>query len=136
MTQDPFARLAAHLPQTMGSLRLEGLNSMLRLYRYSPSQRFPPHMDHCYRPADTRITLHTVLAFNDDFEGGETRSSEQLDSTVQPKPGHRRRDACQMVSSRLERAILQRGVWSPSFSSSWTATSGISRVASASPRAH
>jgi hypothetical protein len=27
------------------------------------------------------------LYFNDDFEGGETRFMEQLDSTVVPKPG-------------------------------------------------
>jgi len=88
MTHDLFTRLAAHLPATMGSLRLEGLNSMLRLYRYVQGQRFPPHMDHWYRPDDTRITLHTVLVyFNDDFEGGETRFIEQLEQTVRPKPG-------------------------------------------------
>lgn len=83
-----FARLEEHLPRTMGDLTLEGLNSMLRMYRYSPGQRFPPHMDHWYRPDDTRITLHTVLVyFNDDFEGGETGFLEQLDTIVSPRTG-------------------------------------------------
>lgn len=85
---DLFARLRAHLPQKMGALHLVGLNERLWMYRYQAGQRFSPHMDHWYRPNDTEVTLHTVLAyFNDGFEGGETRFLEQLDDVVIPKPG-------------------------------------------------
>ena len=66
-----FRRLRPHLPEQIGQFKLFGLNERLRLYRYAPGQRFIEHMDHWYRPAPNRITLHTVLAyFNDDFEGG------------------------------------------------------------------
>ena len=45
-------------------------------------------MDHWYRPSSFQITLHTVLVyFNDDFEGGETRFSEQLDRVITPQRG-------------------------------------------------
>ena len=88
LANELFARLRPHLPEKMGSLRLLRLNDRLRFYRYKPGQRFPPHMDHWYRPSDEAITLHTVLAyFNDDFEGGETRFHEQLEETVVPKKG-------------------------------------------------
>jgi len=83
-----FRRLGSHLPQTMGPLRLAGVNERLRFYRYRPGQRFEPHMDHWYQPNDRRITLHTLLVyFNDDFEGGETRFQEQLEEVVRPRPG-------------------------------------------------
>ena len=83
-----FRRLRPHLPETMGPLRLIGLNDRLRFYRYQPGQRFEPHMDHWYQPNDRQITLHTVLAyFNDDFEGGETRFQEQIDDIVRPRAG-------------------------------------------------
>jgi prolyl 4-hydroxylase len=83
-----FRRLRPHLPERMGPLRLLGLNDRLRFYRYSPGQRFDPHMDHWYRPNEYQITLHTVLAyFNDDFEGGETRFQEQLEQVVRPQRG-------------------------------------------------
>ncbi|MBO6934231.1 MAG: 2OG-Fe(II) oxygenase [Deltaproteobacteria bacterium] len=83
-----FERLRKHLPERLGELSLGGLNERLRMYRYAPGQRFAPHMDHWYRPTDTRITLLTVLVYlNDDFEGGETAFMEQLEETVHPKPG-------------------------------------------------
>lgn len=83
-----FRRLRPHLPERIGEFRLVGLNERLRLYRYSPGQRFAEHTDHWYRPAPNRITLHTVLVyFNDDFEGGATRFTEQLEATVTPAPG-------------------------------------------------
>jgi hypothetical protein len=94
MVDDPeraaelFRRLRPHLPEQIGAFRLFGLNERLRFYRYRPGQRFEPHMDHWYRPCETRITLHTVLVyFNDDFEGGETRFCEQLDQVVVPRAG-------------------------------------------------
>lgn len=88
MASELFRRLEPHLPQRMGELRIVGLNERLRFYRYAPGQRFLPHMDHWYRPAPNRITLHTVLVyFNGDFAGGETRFSEQLERTVVPSPG-------------------------------------------------
>jgi hypothetical protein len=83
-----FRRLRPHLPESMGALRLIGLNDHLRFYRYRASQRFDPHMDHWYRPNDRQITLHTVLVyFNDDFTGGQTQFQEQLDEVVAPRTG-------------------------------------------------
>lgn len=83
-----FDRLRPHLPETMGPLRVVGLNERLRMYRYRPGQRFEPHTDHWYQPSPHRITLYTVLVyFNDDFEGGETRFQEQLEGTVVPRRG-------------------------------------------------
>jgi prolyl 4-hydroxylase len=88
IANDLFHRLRPHLPDSMGPLRLVGLNSRLRFYRYQPGQRFLPHMDHWYLPSATQVTLHTVLAyFNDDFEGGETRFYEQVTETVVPQAG-------------------------------------------------
>ena len=94
MVDDPaaaaelFRRLRPQLPEQIGPFRLLGLNERLRYYRYRPGQQFTPHMDHWHRPCETQITLHTVLAyFNDDFEGGETRFSEQLDTVVVPRAG-------------------------------------------------
>jgi hypothetical protein len=83
-----FRRLRPHLPETMGDLRLIGLNDHLRFYRYRAGQRFDPHMDHWYRPNDRQITLHSILVyFNDDFTGGETQFQEQLDEVVVPRAG-------------------------------------------------
>jgi prolyl 4-hydroxylase len=83
-----FRRLKAHLPEAIGDFRLVGLNERLRYYRYAPGQEFPEHMDHWYRPSPTRITLHTLLVyFNEGFEGGETRFTEQLEQTIVPKTG-------------------------------------------------
>lgn len=88
IAKELFRRLRPHLPERMGDLRLARLNDRLRFYRYSPGQRFEPHMDHWYRPNDHEITLHTVLAyFNDDFDGGETAFHEQLEDVVVPKRG-------------------------------------------------
>lgn len=85
---DLFTRLQPHLPAQIGDFTLIGLNDRLRFYRYREGQQFAPHMDHWYRPSDTRITLHTVLVyFNADFEGGQTRFMEQLDACVVPEPG-------------------------------------------------
>lgn len=83
-----FQRLESHLPQRLGAFRLAGLNERLRFYRYAPTQRFLAHMDHWYRPSARRVTLLTVLVyFNDNFSGGETCFSEQLERTVVPSPG-------------------------------------------------
>lgn len=88
LASDLFRRLRPFLAESIGPLRVVGLNDRLRFYRYRPDQRFEPHMDHWYRPSERQITLHTVLAyFNDDFEGGETRFQEQIDRVLVPKPG-------------------------------------------------
>jgi len=72
----------------MGNFVLVGLNDRLRMYRYRSGQRFAPHMDHWYCPSDSQVTLHSVLVYlNADFEGGETRFTEQLEHTVVPKTG-------------------------------------------------
>jgi Rps23 Pro-64 3,4-dihydroxylase Tpa1-like proline 4-hydroxylase len=101
-----FRRLRPHLPEQVGQFKLVGLNERLRYYRYAPGQKFAPHMDHWYRPSPTRITLHTVLVyFNDNFEGGHTRFTEQLEETVHPSPGlvavfqHKvRHEGCEVLS--------------------------------------
>ena len=86
--QELFGRIRSSLPETIGELKLIGLNERLRFYRYREGQRFEPHMDHWYQPSPKRITLLTLLVYwNDDFEGGETRFAEQLDQTVRPAPG-------------------------------------------------
>ena len=83
-----FRRLRPHLPQTMGALRLVGLNERLRFYRYRQGQQFTPHMDHWYWAMETQVTPHTVLVyFNDDFQGGETRFIEPVDRLVVPRAG-------------------------------------------------
>ena len=88
LADDLFDRLRASLPPHIGPLRLHALNPRLRMYRYRPGQRFAPHMDHWYRADAYRITLLSVLAyFNDDFEGGESRFSEQIDRTIVPRRG-------------------------------------------------
>ena len=88
IASDLFSRLRPHLPETMGPLRLLGLNERLRMYRYRPGQRFDPHTDHWYQPSSHQITLYTVLVyFNESFEGGETRFQEHLDKTIVPSRG-------------------------------------------------
>lgn len=88
VAEDLFRRLRPQLPESMGSLRLVGLNPRLRMYRYAAGQRFAPHTDHWYCPSDRQITLHSVLVyFNDDFAGGETRFSEPLEQTIVPRRG-------------------------------------------------
>lgn len=88
LAADWFQRLQPHLPANMGELRLLRLNERLRFYRYRPGQRFAPHMDHWYQPDPLQISLHSVLLYlNDNFQGGETHFTEQLDERVQPKTG-------------------------------------------------
>nr|WP_315204865.1 2OG-Fe(II) oxygenase [uncultured Albidiferax sp.] len=83
-----FELLKPHLPTSIGSLRLVGLNDRLRLYRYRPGQRFTPHMDHWYQSSPTRISLLTALVYlNEDFKGGETRFMEQVESVITPTTG-------------------------------------------------
>ena len=86
--REMFHRLKYHLPDRMGNLCLLGLNERLRMYRYQVGQYFSPHMDHWYCPNDDRITLHTVIVYlNGDFDGGETRFSEELNEVIKPAPG-------------------------------------------------
>lgn len=45
-------------------------------------------MDHWYCPSDSQVTLHSVLVYiNADFEGRETRFTEQLEHTVVSQTG-------------------------------------------------
>ncbi|MCU0543405.1 MAG: 2OG-Fe(II) oxygenase [Oscillatoriaceae cyanobacterium Prado104] len=106
MAQELFNRLKCYLPDCMGNLHLVGLNDRLRMYRYQVGQRFHPHMDHWYRPNEHQITLHTVLVYlNGDFDGGETRFSEQLNQVIKPAAGlvaifqHKlRHEGCPVIS--------------------------------------
>ncbi len=88
MADDLFERLRPALPPSIGPLRLHALNPRLRMYRYLPGQRYAPHMDNWYRADAYHITLLSVVAyFNDDFEGGESRFSDQIDRTIVPRAG-------------------------------------------------
>ena len=88
ISADLFRRLRPRIPSRMGNFVLVGLNERLRMYRYRSGQRFAPHMDRGYCPNDSQVTLHSVLVYlNADFEGGETRFTEQLEHTVVPKTG-------------------------------------------------
>jgi prolyl 4-hydroxylase len=106
MAQELFHRLQYHLPDRMGNLCLLGLNNRLRMYRYQVGQSFSPHMDHWYRPNEEQITLHTVLLYlNGDFDGGETRFSEELTNVIKPTAGlvtifqHKlRHEGCPVIS--------------------------------------
>ena len=101
-----FTRLRAHVPATIGELVAYGLNERLRFYRYIAGQEFKEHMDHWYQPSPTEISLLSVLVyFNGDFEGGETRFTEQLEEVVVPAPGrvaifqHKiRHEGCRLVT--------------------------------------
>jgi len=85
---DLFNRLEPHVPRRIGDLEVCGLNERLRFYRYKAGQEFKEHMDHWYKPSPTEISLLTVLVyFNEGFEGGETRLTEQVEETVIPAPG-------------------------------------------------
>lgn len=87
-TTDLFSRLKSHLPAKIANLKLIGINERLRMYRYQKGQRFSPHTDHWYQPHTDRITLHSILVYlNDDFVGGETKFTEQIEKTVVPKTG-------------------------------------------------
>jgi prolyl 4-hydroxylase len=85
---DLLRRIRQELPERMGELRLHALNPRLRMYRYRTGQRFAPHMDHWHLPDARTVSLHTVLVyFNEDFDGGETRFSEQVDASIVPEAG-------------------------------------------------
>lgn len=103
-----FRRLRPHLPDRLGAFTPVAINERLRFYRYRPSQRFLPHMDHWHRPSDDRITLHSVLVYlNDDFDGGETRFLEPLADLIAPSPG-----LCAIFQHKLrhEGVEVRRGV--------------------------
>jgi prolyl 4-hydroxylase len=88
LAADLLRRIRQELPERMGELRLHGLNPRLRMYRYRAGQRFAPHMDHWYQPDPRTVSLHTVLVyFNEDFDGGETRFTEQVDTSIVPEAG-------------------------------------------------
>ncbi len=107
-SQTLFHRLRPSLPTEIEKYKLYGLNERLRMYRYRAGQKFEPHMDHWYQPNESQISLHSVLVyFNDDFEGGETRFSEQIEETVIPKPG---RVAIFQHKIRHEGCIVRSGV--------------------------
>lgn len=101
-----FNRIKDRLPNKIGEFELLSINERFRFYRYKPGQSFTPHMDHWYQANDTDISLLTVLVyFNDDFTGGQTRFSEQIEEVVEPVPGrvavfqHKlRHEGCKVIS--------------------------------------
>ncbi|KAJ7705603.1 hypothetical protein B0H17DRAFT_1038398 [Mycena rosella] len=106
-----YARVVAHLPQTVHGGAVKGINARFRLYRYRPGALYRPHIDGAWpasaldetgaAPAyvyDADPTVYSRLTFliylNDDFAGGCTTfflpSAEQgvLEARpVQPRAG-------------------------------------------------
>jgi len=85
LTELVWARIAPMIPQAWrvrdfdgyaradGEHEAVGLNERVRVYRYTPGQRFRPHHDGFFRRNEREFSALTMLLYlNDDFEGGET----------------------------------------------------------------
>ncbi len=85
MTPHAFSRFAR------GPHIATGLNERFRWYRYTPGQRFAPHVDSVFqRPAPSQeVSMLTALLFlNDGFDGGGTKLwLDGSTHTVTPKTG-------------------------------------------------
>src|SRR4029079_17676690 len=69
---------------------MNGLNSRLKVYKYSPNQHFRPHYDGIFMDTQTgeesRCTFLVYL--NEDYVGGETQFHVHGDRIkIQPKEG-------------------------------------------------
>jgi hypothetical protein len=81
-----FAKAAEFLPQGQENYKLMNFNEMIRIYKYSPGQRFKMHRDGSYIRNENEKSFYTFMIYlNDDFEGGETEFENLF--TVAPKKG-------------------------------------------------
>lgn len=83
---DPiFNRVKDHLPQSVGTGPLSGLNARLRFYKYSKGAEYRPHIDGSWPGSgivngeykfdahgDSWSGLTFLIYLNDDFKGGDT----------------------------------------------------------------
>ena len=61
------------VPSPLTAWRADGLNDLLRCYKYRPGERFGRHVDFSHKWDARRRTFLTVLCYlNDDFAGGKT----------------------------------------------------------------
>lgn len=73
IASDLFDKLKIHLPISMNSKQLVGLNERIRFYKYSPGEFFARHRDEILELKDGRTSYLTLLIYlNDDFKGGNT----------------------------------------------------------------
>ena len=81
-----FTKAAEFLPQEQENYSLKNFNEMIRVYKYSPGQRFKMHRDGSYIRNENEKSFYTFMIYlNDDFEGGETEFENLF--TVAPKKG-------------------------------------------------
>ncbi|KFF22522.1 prolyl hydroxylase family protein [Chryseobacterium sp. JM1] len=86
LAEDLFRKAAKFLPQEHENYKLQNFNEMLRVYKYSPGQRFKMHRDGSYIRNEHEKSFYTFMIYlNDDFEGGETEFENLF--TVAPKKG-------------------------------------------------
>ncbi|MDP3274924.1 MAG: 2OG-Fe(II) oxygenase [Deltaproteobacteria bacterium] len=88
-----FERVQSSVPETMQAddfasgqrvtMRVVGVYSPLRVYRYEEGQKFGLHHDQSYEGPDNSHSLLTLMVYlNDDFEGGETDFPEEKQRVV------------------------------------------------------
>jgi hypothetical protein len=83
-----FGRVAASLPSPLAGMRPVGANERFRCYRYTPGQRFAPHMDGCFARSDREYSLLTLIVYlNEGFGGGATEFCN-YDCEAVPRTGH------------------------------------------------
>jgi hypothetical protein len=83
-----FGRVAASLPAQLAGMRPVGANERFRCYRYTPGQRFAPHMDGCFARSDSEYSLLTLIVYlNEGFGGGATEFCNYECKAV-PRTGH------------------------------------------------
>jgi len=87
-----FARVKHTLPKRFKNHTLVSLNERLRFLRYTPGQKFEPHMDGAYARDNGEMSQLTLqLYLNEGCEGGTTRFLHWEDETrhvdVVPRTG-------------------------------------------------
>lgn len=87
LAKDLFARIVAHVPDTLAERPVRGANLRFRGYRYRPGQAFKPHYDGSYRASESLESELTLLVYlNEEFAGGQTRFLD-VDADVRPRTG-------------------------------------------------
>lgn len=83
-----WSLLKPHMPATFGGRAVKELNERFRFYRYTPGQRFRPHVDGYFARGNGDKSCFTFMVYlNDDFHGGGTRFLEPFECNVQPETG-------------------------------------------------
>ena len=80
--------LREFMPDPFGDRHPVELNERLRFYRYTPGQKFAPHVDGYFRRENGEKSRFTFMVYlNDDFSNGGTRFLEPMSHTVRPRTG-------------------------------------------------